>query len=123
MNERSILPVEYGDAIGQALVYAQQVAAGAKLAASLQVKAGLVPEVVSVCAREGVCVKTRILDGWGYIWIYKYPYVRLLIKEIEQRGAPKSALDIWTNGKLFGYSDYEIGKALEEGGHIASALT
>jgi hypothetical protein len=111
------------DAESQALVYAQQVAAGAKLAATLQVKAGLASRVESVCAAEGCQTSVRVRDAWACFWIYKHPYVRLLIDEIEKRGAPKSALDTWVNGKLFGYSDYEIACALEREGHIESATT
>jgi len=111
------------DAESQALVYAQQVAAGAKLAATLQVKDQLSTAVRVACKREGCSTLVEKRDGWAYIWIYKYSFVRLLIEEVKKRGAPKSALDTWVNGKLFGYSDYEIACALELEGHIDSAIT
>jgi len=109
---------EQVDAESQALVYAQQVVAGAKLAATLQVKDQLADLVESVCEREGCSILIEKRDGWAYVWIYKYPFVRLLIDEIKRRGAPKSALDTWVNGKLFGYSDHEIAHALEKEWHI-----
>ena len=111
------------DAESQALVYSQQVAAGAKLAATLQVKGQLITAIEGTCEREGCNILFEKRDGWAYVWIYKYPFVRLLIEEIKRRGAPKSALDTWVNGKLFGYSDYEIACALEKEGHIDSAIT
>jgi plasmid replication initiation protein len=111
------------DAESQALVYSQQVTAGAKLAATLQVKCEMTSDVQAVCEREGCQVVVDMRDGWAYIWIYKYPFVRLLIDAVRKRGAPKSALDTWINGKLFGYSDYEIARALEKEGYIESAIT
>ena len=111
------------DAESQALVYAQQVDAGAKLVATLQVKHELAAAVEATCRQEGCAVSIEKRDGWAYVWIYKYPFVRLLIEEIKRRGSPKSALDTWVNGKLFGYSDYEIARALEREGHIESAIT
>ena len=114
---------EVVDAESQALVYSQQVAAGAKLAAALQVKAEFADSVKEVCRSSGCLSLVDQREGWAHVWIYKYPFVRLLIEEIEKRGAPKSALDTWVNGKLFGYSDYEIARALEREGHIESAIT
>ncbi len=116
---------EQGEAAGQALVYAQQVCAGAKLVASMMVKGWLVEDVSSVVCDERcqILVRPREDGEWADVWIYKYPFVRLILDEIERRGAPKSALDTWINGKLFGYSDYEIALALEKEGRIHSAIT
>jgi len=123
MTARELLAFERGHAEGQALVYSQQVFAGSKLAATLQVKVRFLPDVEETCAREGCFIVTETEGDWAFVWIYKYPFVRLLIDVIKKRGTPKSALDTWVNGKLFGYSDYEIVQALIEEGYIEREIT
>ena len=106
------------DACTQAIIYSQQVTAGAKLAASLQIPSDTLPEALEAIEREGCLERHNEVDGWAYVWIYKYAYVELILDEITKRGSPKNAFDNWVNGKLFGYSDYEIGRFIEEGGYI-----
>jgi len=113
------------DAKSQALVYAQQVFAGAKLAASLTVKSSLGNIVAIVAEQEGCQTIIENNDNWRTIIIYKYPFVSLLIKEIQARwhsSEPPSLYDVWSTGKLFGYSDYEIAIYLQDQGYIESAL-
>lgn len=116
---------EQVDAESQALVYAQQVATGTKLAASFMVKPELVDAVAKTILAEG-CRFVVDSDGrWATIWVYKYPFVELLIEEKragKEHGRP-SPLEIWSTGKLFGYSDYEIARFLEQHEYIDSALT
>ncbi len=56
------------------------------------------------------------------LWIYKYNFVAVLIKELyfnkKNSNYKPSVSDIWISGKLFGYSDFEIGKYLKEHGYI-----
>ena len=126
MTNQLITTVERIDAESQALVYSQQVAAGAKLAAEIMVKDDLADTVVGVALREG-CL-SRIENpssGWVSVVIYKYPFVGMLVDEMHARprvaGRP-SMLAVWSEGKLFGYSDYEIAKYLEDHGYVDSAL-
>jgi len=113
------------DAEAQSMVYAQQVATGAKLAASMMVPNRATRAASMAAQREG-CSVLEYKDGeWTTLWIYKYPFVRLLIDHkqscVEEQERP-SAFGIWSTGKLFGYSDYEIAKFLEQHGYIECAL-
>ena len=117
--------VERVDTESQALVYAQQVATGAKLAASFMVRPDLVESATAVANGEGCLFLTETGCEWATVWIYKYPFVRLLIEEKRTSNGHDrpSPLDIWSTGKLFGYSDYEIAQYLQVNGYIKSALT
>ena len=120
----SVTQIEEVDAGSQALVYSQQVAAGAKLAAQMMVHRGLA-EVVSEWVTRAGCKTVVTSEGdWEIITIYKYPFVRVLLEEMEARrtGDPPSLLDVWSSGKLFGYSDYEIAGFLEDNGYMQSPL-
>ena len=112
------------DAEAQALVYAQQVAAGAKLAACMMVPLGLAGNVTEIAEREG-CSIIIVTDGdWQDVTIYKYPFVRVLIEQMqaEPTADRPSLLQVWCAGKLHGYSDFEIAKYLEEQGYIQSGF-
>lgn len=125
MTMEHVTLTEQVDAESQALVYAQQVATGTKLAASFMVKPELVDSVAEAVLAEGCRIVVDRGGRWATIWVYKYPFVELLIKEkraSKEHGRP-SPLEIWSTGKLFGYSDYEIARFLEQHGYIDSALT
>ncbi len=113
------------DAESQALVYSQQVATGAKLAASLMVRTSAADAVTAIAEAEGCKTLVDTEEDWKTVWIYKYPFVRLLIDEMRARQSAErpSPLDVWITGKLFGYSDYEIARFLQDHGYIESALT
>lgn len=50
-------------------------------------------------------------EGWLSVWIYKYSHILQVIKDLQQ--APKTALDHWILGKLFGYSEEAIQEFFE----------
>lgn len=103
-------------------MYSQQVFAGAKLAASITVKDELGEAVLAVVNQEGCSAITEVEDGWATILIYKYDFVLLLYEEMRARqsSGPPSLLDVWSTGKLFGYSDYEISQYLHDHGFVDS---
>ena len=119
--------IERTDAESQALVYAQQVATGAKLIATIMVRKDLTDAVSETAAREQ-CYTTAyaVNEDWTEVVLYKYPFARCLWEELDARqsgqGLP-GVLDVWTVGKLFGYSDYEIANYLQTKGYVDSALT
>jgi hypothetical protein len=100
---------ERGFVLGQVTTYCEQVITGAKLAAQVGCKRGMVPEVLDC---EGC---SALQEDWTAdrvsIWIFKYPFVRVLISELH-KSAPPTAAGVWSMGKLFGYSDAEIGAYL-----------
>ena len=52
-----------------------------------------------------------LYEGWTTIYIYKHEYLLEIIKESPDE--PKTAYDHWVLGKMFGFSDEEIGKYIE----------
>lgn len=52
-----------------------------------------------------------LYDGWMTIYIYKHNYMLEIIKSSPDE--PKTAYEHWILGKMFGYSDEEIGKFIE----------
>ena len=44
---------------------------------------------------------------------YRLPFVRTLIEQISKDATPPTAAGVWAMGKLFSYSDSEIGAYLE----------
>jgi hypothetical protein len=118
---------ELAGVTAEIIIYSQQVSAGAKLAAQMMVRHDYVVDIAEIVHREGcrtaVCPAS---DGWDTLSIYKYPFVRLLIEEMQAESLGQerpSLLSVWSTGKLFGYSDYEIARFLEEHGYVESALT
>jgi hypothetical protein len=53
----------------------------------------------------------ELADGWLTLWIYKLPYILEIIKMAPNE--PQNIFDHWMLGKLFGYSDYEIGEFIK----------
>jgi len=54
---------------------------------------------------------TFLYDGWSTIYIYKHDYLLEIIKSSPEK--PNTPYDHWIFGKMFGYSDEEIGKFIE----------
>jgi len=52
-----------------------------------------------------------LCEGWTTIYIYKHDYLLEVIKSSPSE--PKTAYDHWVLGKMFGFSDEEIGKYIE----------
>ena len=113
-----------GQLASRVTVYCEQVVAGAKLAGSVRVESCHVNYVCKLAQRLGCRTLVEKDENWAAVWIYKYPFVALLLKEYQARQAEErpSSLDVWLIGKLCGYSDYEIAKYLEEHEYMTSAL-
>ncbi|HEY5563425.1 MAG TPA: hypothetical protein VIK72_17025 [Clostridiaceae bacterium] len=52
-----------------------------------------------------------LCEGWTTVYIYKHEYLLEVIKSSPSK--PKTAYDHWVLGKMFGFSDEEIGKYIE----------
>lgn len=109
---------------GQIITYCEQIQRGSKLVAEIgfaEKDTHLIQETIN---NEGCKAIFDLNRGYGRatVWIYKYDYVALLIDQLfmknRNRQGKLSALEIWTTGKLFGYSNYEISNYLKEHGYI-----
>lgn len=111
-----------GFVMGQTHAYLEQVVTGAKLAAQLGCSAVYVDDVTEEVGRQGCqsVVEYRSPDRVA-VWMFKQDFVRCLIEEMHQNNTPPTAMGVWAMGKLFGYSDAEIGPYLHEHGLIKSA--
>ena len=108
---------EAGYVLGQASVYIEQVLAGAKLAAQLGCSKVYMDDVVSI-VRANDCLAKVEERGYGRIavWIFRHSYVSDLIDQLSKETTLPTASGVWSMGKLFGYSDSEIGAFLEAHG-------
>jgi hypothetical protein len=52
-----------------------------------------------------------LYEGWTTIYIYKHDYLLEVIKNSPDE--PKTVYEHWVLGKMFGYSDEEIGRFIE----------
>jgi hypothetical protein len=94
--------------LGEISTYCHQVKSG-KPAAMLPLQERYSEEAKQLIESNGLCCYLdRYYPEWVTIWMYKKEDVYLLeiIKFLPQ--GPKTALDHWINGKLFGYSDEAI---------------
>jgi hypothetical protein len=118
------LAYEIGFVTGQACAYVEQVIAGAKLAAQIGCSKDRLPDVISAIEGNGCQYK---IEDRGFervaVWIYKQPFVAALIDDMQKKTTPPTAPEVWSMGKLFGYSDYEIGAYLQAHGLIKSAFS
>jgi hypothetical protein len=99
-----------GFVLGQTTAYLEQVNAGAKLAAQIGCHATHSPAIRELAEKEGcrVIVEQRGA-GRVAIWIFKHAFVETIIAEMSgEKTTPPNALEVWSMGKLFGYSDSEI---------------
>ncbi len=108
-----------GFVLGQTNAYLEQVIAGAKLAAQIGCSADHMADVVATIEQEQCfsIVEHRTTDRVG-IWMFKHSFVRELIEALKQDATPPTAAEVWAMGKLFGYSDAEIGRYLHAHGLI-----
>lgn len=88
-------------------------------------------EITSLVAEHGLKAYTEPLaEGWFTLWIYRYPHILEIIRSVPQ--APKTVLDHWLLGKLFGYEEsaiheflsknqrYSVPLQLGQGGNVSS---
>jgi len=117
-----------GEIVGRVATYCEQVSTGTKLIGQLTVRRQDESVVRRTAKSEGCRVRFRRYDDQqrSCATLYYYPFVRTLLRDLEReesrrRGNCPSALHVWTAGKLFGYSDYEVGKFLAAKGYVNEA--
>lgn len=124
MAQDSIEAFQQGYIYGAVTVYCEQVSTGAKLAGEICVPKRHVSMVKQTVKTWGCSVLCAEHEERVTVWIYKYPFVKFLIEALffsKTEGKPTAA-EIWAAGKVFGYSDFEIAKYLEQHGFIANAI-
>jgi hypothetical protein len=114
--------IEHADHIiyGQIIVYCEQVLTGTKLIAKLDFNR-IYLEMVKKTIKKEKChaIYRSINKEMSCVIIYKYDFVAILIEQLLLRKKVKiTVLDIWATGKMFGYSNYEIGKYLKGHGVV-----
>ncbi|AZR72499.1 hypothetical protein BBF96_03340 [Anoxybacter fermentans] len=95
--------------LGQLDAYCYMVERG-KPAAMIPVQKHYTAEAIkfiSKCSNSKLKVFVENLsDDWDTLWIYKYPHILEVIKELQQ--APDNIFSKWALGKLFGYDEESI---------------
>lgn len=78
-----------------------------KPAASVALQERHVEQAIIITKDDNLHSYVEILaEGWVTFWIYKYPHILEVINAAPQ--APKTTLDHWLLGKLFGYDEASI---------------
>lgn len=107
------LTFESGFVSGQAAAYCEQVRNGGKLAAQINCDSTYAELVEALAAEEGCrCVIEFLAPGRVSLWLYRHEFVAGLISHF-QSTAPSEA-GIWSMGKLFGYSDDQIARFIQD---------
>ncbi|HBB95556.1 MAG TPA: hypothetical protein DC054_09205 [Blastocatellia bacterium] len=112
-----------GYLVGKAEVYCEQVRTGAKLAGAFGFDRRYVGLVRRTVRTEGckVVIDQAYSPDRATAYVYKYAFVKKLMKTFFSRsGKPVAGSAIWVSGKLFGYSDFEIARYLEERGYVSN---
>jgi len=104
---------ETGYLVGKVEVYCEQVRTGAKLVGAFGFNREHLPLVRRTVKIEGCKLIVDESEGRATAYVYHYPLAKLLIKRMLSYSGKASATAIWTTGKVFGYSDYEIARYLE----------
>ena len=118
-------PFQKGYLIGKAEVYCEQVRTGAKLVGAFGFDRRYIRLVRRTVRMEGckLIIDQTYSKDRATAYVYKYAFVKLLMKtQFRQSGEPVAGFAIWASGKLFGYSDFEIARYLEEQGYVKNAL-
>jgi hypothetical protein len=103
-----------GYLVGKAEVYCEQVRTGAKLVGAFGFNKDHLPLVKKTVKTEGCKLLVDESNGRATAYVYRYAFARRLIKTMLGYSGKASSAAIWTTGKLFGYSDFEIARYLEE---------
>lgn len=98
---------------GQLTSYCYMVKRG-KPAAVLPIQDRYLDRAQKLAEKEDLNTYTEELyEGWKALWLYKYPHILEVIKRTQQN--PKSKLDHWVSGKLFGYDEHSIHEFIKKG--------
>jgi len=112
---------------GKAEVYCEQIRTGAKLVGAFGFDRRYIGLVKRTIRTEGC----KVVIDQAYskdrtratAYVYRYAFVKALMKTFfKPSGEPVAGSAIWVSGKLFGYSDFEIARYLEEQGYVKNAL-
>jgi hypothetical protein len=102
---------------GQATAYCEQVRLGSRLAGAINCPEEYAETLRELVVREECHAKvTQDGAGRASVWIYRYEFLGDVIECIERPADGRKlpdALATWASGKLFGYADHEIAKAIE----------
>ena len=111
-----------GFVLGQTNAYVEQVKTGAKLAAQIGCSRDHLADVVAAVTGDNCEVLVEDRDhNRVAVWVFRLPFVRTLIEQMSQKATPPTTSGVWAMGKLFGYSDSEIGAYLQSNGLLRSA--
>jgi hypothetical protein len=103
-----------GYLVGKAEAYCEQIRTGAKLVGAFGFDRRYIRLVRKTVKTEGCKLIVNEAYGRATAYVYRYPFAKLLIKNMLRFSGKASATTIWTTGKVFGYSDYEIARYLEQ---------
>ena len=112
---------EKGYLVGKAEVYCEQVRTGAKLVGAFGFDRKYVSLVRKTVRMEGckLVIDQTYSEGRATAYVYRYAFVEILMKALlSSSDKPVTGDAIWATGKLFGYSDREIARYLEEHGYV-----
>jgi len=118
-----------GEIVGRVVTYCEQLATGTKLIGQLVVRRCDKSLVRQTVKSEGCRVHFGQCDDQqrSCATLYCHDFALALLRDLEREegsredGCP-TALGIWTAGKLFGYSDYEVGKFLAARGYVVDSV-
>lgn len=98
---------------GELFTYCYVVKTGSKSVAMMPIQNKYLEEAkITVGNIDGLKFYSEFLyEGWTTIYIYKHDYLLEVIKNSPDE--PKTVYEHWVLGKMFGYSDEEIGKFIE----------
>lgn len=99
--------------VGELNSYCYMVKTGCKPVAMMPIQDRYLGEVKSIVENtDGLKFHSEFLyEGWSTIYIYKHDYLLEVIKNSPDE--PKTVYEHWILGKMFGYSDEEIGRFIE----------
>lgn len=110
---------------GNINTYCEQIQTGCKLVAEIGFHKKYLSNIKKEIKQNNckVVFKKRPYDRY-VAFIYKYNFVKYLITELFMNaGHGKiSIFKMWAMGKIFGYSDFEIAKYMEECGRFKSTF-
>lgn len=96
---------------GEVQVYCMLVKNG-KPAASLAVQERYIDDLIKIVKSKQLNFYVEYLsDGWKTLWIYKYQHLLEIIQGLPQE--PRTIVDHWLLGKLYGYDEASIAKFLK----------
>jgi hypothetical protein len=98
---------------GELFILAYSVKTGCKPVAMMPIQNRYVDEIKDyVQTVDGIKFYSEPLsEGWTTIYLYKHDYMLEVIKRSPDN--PHTPFDHWVLGKMFGYSDEEIGKYIQ----------